>query len=50
LVAAGIGLGVASKLLSGSGKFDESLAIGAMMCGVLLAVYAGHEMTRKKRH
>lgn len=50
LVAAGVGLGIASKLVSGSGKFDESLAISATMFGVLLAVYAGHEMTRKKRH
>ncbi|MBN3785913.1 hypothetical protein [Burkholderia sp. Ac-20353] len=50
LVAAGVGLGIASKLVSGSGKFDESLAISATMFGALLAVYAGHEMMRKKRH
>jgi len=50
MVATGVGLGVASKLVNGVGKFDESLAISAVMFGVLLAVYAGHEMTRKKRH
>lgn len=50
LVAAGIGLGIASKLLNTSGKFNESLSISATMFGVLLAVYAGHEMTRRKRH
>ena len=50
LVAAGVGLGIAAKLLNGSGQFDESLAISATMIGVFLAVYAGHELTRKKRH
>ncbi|NIE61544.1 MULTISPECIES: hypothetical protein [unclassified Burkholderia] len=50
LVAAGVGLDVASKLLNSSGEFDESSAIGVMMCGVLLTVYAGHEVTRKKHH
>lgn len=50
MVATGIGLGIASKLVNGAGNFDESLAISAVMFGVLLAVYAGHEMTRKKRH
>jgi len=51
LLTTGIGMGLwfYATLSVRPGWQDESLAVAATLIGLLLAVYAGHELSRKRR-
>ncbi|MBB5451127.1 hypothetical protein HDG36_002667 [Paraburkholderia sp. Kb1A] len=49
MTAAGVGLWRYATGMEASGQTDESLAVGAMVVGVFMGVYAGHEIYRSRR-
>lgn len=44
---AGVGLWCAAKLSSNAGRFDEPMAVAAVLVGVFAAIYAAHELRRR---
>lgn len=49
LIGIGIGLWCYTKVLRAAGPFDESFAVGALLVGVLSAVYAVRELVHRHR-
>jgi hypothetical protein len=44
---AGVGLWCNAKLASTAGRFDEPLAVAAVLVGVFAAIYAAHELRHR---
>ena len=44
---AGVALWCDAKLSSSAGRFDEPLAVAAVLVGVFVAIYAGHELRHR---
>ncbi|BCG01748.1 hypothetical protein PPGU19_063160 (plasmid) [Paraburkholderia sp. PGU19] len=44
---AGVGLWCVAKLSLTAGRFDEPLAVAAVLVGVFTAIYAGHELRHR---
>jgi len=49
LIVAGIGIWIYVKSSEPGDSLDESLAMGAMLVGTFLAVYAGREIRHRHR-
>jgi hypothetical protein len=47
MTLAGIGLWCGALLAASPGRYDESLAIAAIIVGVFAAIYAAHELRHR---